>query len=158
MRTLDRNKKPFYYRLYTGKVREVDENGDYTGEWKITYSAPVLVYGNISAATGNADLENFGTGVSYDKTIVLQNVDSVIEETTVLYLDNAPGAPTTDEEVDPDKTYYTVSEGVYTAVETPTVEDIGSYYELNENYDYTVSKVAPSLNYTALAISQVRHE
>lgn len=158
MRTLDRNKKPFYYRLYSQKVREIDENGDYTGEWRIVYHDPVRLYGNISAATGNADLENFGTGVAYDKTLILQGTDYAITETTVLYLDELPVILTTDKEIESGKTYYTFVDGVVSKVDEPEQAEIENYYELNENYDYTVSKVAVSLNSTALAISQVRHE
>ena len=36
---------------------------------------------------------------------------------------------TTDEEVDEDKTYFTVDEGVYSAVEDPIDDDIDTYYE-----------------------------
>lgn len=157
MRTLDRNKKPFYYRLFQARFREVDENGDYTGEWKVLYTDPVRLYGNISAATGNAELEHFGTGVSYDKTLILQGVDYQITETTVLYIDVLPVIHTSDEAIDPTKTYYTFVNGQVTKVDEPVLADIGTYYEMNEDYDYTVTKVAPSLNNTALAISQVRH-
>lgn len=158
MRTVDRNKKPFYYRIYTGIIREKDEYGDYTGEKKVLYADPIRLKGNISAATGNADLEHFGTGVAYDKTVILQGTDYAITETTVLYVDVLPVIQTSDEEIDPEKTYYTFQNGEVEKVESPTQEDIESYYEMNEDYDYIVTKVATSLNYTALAISQVRHQ
>ena len=38
---------------------------------------------------------------------------------------------TADTDIVPGKTYYTVSEGVYSAVETPTKANIASYYELD---------------------------
>ncbi|MGM9664722.1 MAG: S-layer homology domain-containing protein [Eubacteriales bacterium] len=38
-------------------------------------------------------------------------------------------APTEDTELDASKTYYTVADGVYTAVESPVVDDIATYYE-----------------------------
>lgn len=41
---------------------------------------------------------------------------------------------TTDVAIDNTKTYYTYSDGVYTAVETPDVSDIATYYELVETY------------------------
>lgn len=89
MRTLIRNKKPFYYALYEG-VTEVIRNGLHTGEYAITYSEPIACSGNISAGNGNSVSELYGLSNSdYDKLIVLDEVDIPIDETTVLWVDMA---------------------------------------------------------------------
>ncbi len=41
---------------------------------------------------------------------------------------------TQDAAIDSSKTYYTLSDGVYTAVETPVVDNIATYYELTDSY------------------------
>ena len=91
MRCLDRNKKGFYYCLYIGETKAVDEDGNYTGEEISSYEAPVLLQGNVSAARGTADIEQFGTNLSYDKTITLEGTDYPIDERTVLFVDSEPG-------------------------------------------------------------------
>lgn len=91
MRCLDRNKREFYYCLYIGETRAVDEDGNYTGETISAYEDPVMVRGNVSAARGTADIEQFGTNLSYDKTITLDGTDYPIDERTVLFVDSVPG-------------------------------------------------------------------
>ena len=45
----------------------------------------------MSAARGTADIEQFGTNLSYDKTITLEGTDYPIDERTVLFVDSVPG-------------------------------------------------------------------
>ena len=91
MRCLDRNKRAFYYCLYIGETRAIDEDGNYTGETISEYEDPVMVKGNVSAARGTAEIEQFGTNLSYDKTITLEGTDYPIDERTVLFVDSVPG-------------------------------------------------------------------
>jgi hypothetical protein len=91
MRCLDRNKRKFYYCLYSGETRAIDEDGNYTGEPISEYEDPVMVKGNVSAARGTAEIEQFGTNLSYDKTITLEGTDYPIDERTVLFVDSVPG-------------------------------------------------------------------
>lgn len=91
MRCLDRNKREFYYCLYIGETRAIDEDGNYTGEPISEYGGPVMVKGNVSAARGTAEIEQFGTNLSYDKTITLEGTDYPIDERTVLFVDSVPG-------------------------------------------------------------------
>lgn len=90
MRVLKRNKKPFYYYIYKDKVPIVDENGHKTGEYTLTYYPPVQCKGNISAGGGDAQVELFGTNISYSKVILLDDVSSPITETTLLCVDIPP--------------------------------------------------------------------
>lgn len=121
MRTLDYNKQKFYYCLYSGKTK-VLEDGYFTGDYTIGYAEAVEARGNISAAAGGADLEQFGTGIEYDKVIVLQGTDWPIDEHTVLFVDIEP-----------------------------SYEDLQHTHPL---YNYTVTRVAKSLNHTTLAIKR----
>lgn len=90
MLTLHRNKQEFYYCLYEGKTALYDEDENPTGEYEISYSNPVKMLANISQATGNTSLEQFGNSVDYDKVIVTADLNCPIDENTVLFIDNLP--------------------------------------------------------------------
>lgn len=90
MRCMTRNKRPFYYALHKGQVEIIDEYGNATGEYEISYDDPVLTYGNISAAQGEIQSRQFGESESYDKVIVLDDKDTPIDEYTVLWVDALP--------------------------------------------------------------------
>lgn len=87
MRTLERNKTPFYYSLYLDKKENVDENGYTTGTYTFIYSEPVKCKGNISASTGSVQVEQFGNDLQYDKVVILDDVNSPIDENSVLWVD-----------------------------------------------------------------------
>ena len=79
MRTLNRNKLPFWYLLYDSKVPAKDE-----------YKPAVAMNANISAATGSAQVEQFGNFAGYDKVIVTDDLSCPIDENTVLFIDKEP--------------------------------------------------------------------
>lgn len=68
MKIMERNKQSFYYCLYSGKTAVVDAEGNETGESSLTYSTEVLMKANVSAATGYAQIEQFGSNEQYDST------------------------------------------------------------------------------------------
>ena len=90
MRTLRRNQSPFWYLLYDGKTPVEDEYGNETGEESVTYKPAVAMNANISAATGSAQVEQFGNFAGYDKVIVTDDLRCPIDENTVLFLDKEP--------------------------------------------------------------------
>jgi len=90
MRTLDYNKRKFYYCLHVGREKIYDEDHNFTGDYTPEYLPAQVARGNISAATGTTDVEQFGIGIEYDKTIVLQGLDWDITEDTVLFVDVEP--------------------------------------------------------------------
>lgn len=90
MRTLDYNKQKFYYCLYSSKTKVYDTDHYFTGDYTTAYAEAVEAKGNISAATGSAELEQFGTGIEYDKVIVLQGTNWSIDEHTVLFVGIEP--------------------------------------------------------------------
>lgn len=90
MRTLHRNKIRFFYANYRDKLPIVDEYGNLTGEYKISYTNPIEVCANISAARGETTTRQFGDDISYDRIIVLDNPTFPINETSILWIDTLP--------------------------------------------------------------------
>lgn len=87
MRLLKVNLKPFWYATFKSKEPIKDSDGKRTGEYKTVYNTPVEVLGNISVATGEAQVETFGTSVPYNKVIFVEGTNIPISETTVLCVD-----------------------------------------------------------------------
>lgn len=95
MKTMERNKTPFWYLLYDKKVPVMDGDGNETGDYRVIYKEAVQRKENISAATGSAQVEQFGNFISYDKVIVTDDLSCPIDENSVLFIDKEP-------EYDPD--------------------------------------------------------
>lgn len=70
MRTLKKNKQKLYYSLYLGNVKEVDENGDYTGGSVISYDTPVEFSANIMPKSTDTSIDDFGKEVDYNYLLV----------------------------------------------------------------------------------------
>ena len=90
MRCMIRNKTPFYYASYIDETEITDEFGNGTGEYDITYSNPIKVSGNVSAAQGEIQNRQFGESESYDKVIVLNDRNTPIDEYAILWVDTLP--------------------------------------------------------------------
>lgn len=90
MKTLKRNQTPFWYLLYDRKEPIKDEYGNESGETKVVYQAAVATRANISAATGSAQVEQFGNYAGYDKVIVTDDLSCPIDENSVLFIDKEP--------------------------------------------------------------------
>ena len=119
---LERNKSTLYYLLYGGKTHVLDDEGYETGEYDVTYGEPVEMRANVSAATGQSQVEQFGNLENYDKVIVTDDITCPINENTVLFIDKEPS---------------------YDSQGRP-------------QYDYTVKRVAKSLNSISIAVSKVK--
>lgn len=88
MRTQVINRTPFHYALYTGKTAETDADGFFTGEDSPAYDEPVLYkFGNVSAARGTSETEQFGNLDNYDKVIVTGDMSCPIDENSILWID-----------------------------------------------------------------------
>lgn len=90
MRGLVRNKIGFYYALYEQKNEIIDEYGNTTGEYEITYRKPVKCKANISAEQGEIQSRQFGDSVIYDRVIVLCDTNIPIDEFSILWIDTLP--------------------------------------------------------------------
>lgn len=116
-----------------------------------------------TAYTGTlTDMENIGDLlIVVDDEYAIKVVDGQIDADVFKYADVAEGyetedltkydvpvdvyALTEDEAVNGNKTYYTVADGVYTAVAEPVDESIGNYYEKSvgtESADHGKDEVA----------------
>ena len=124
MRTLLRNKRKFYYASYIGETEIIDEYGNATGEYSVSYTNPTECFGNISAAQGEVQHRQFGESESYDKVIVLDDRNAPVDEHSVLWVDTLP---------------HLNADGT---TDTP--------------YDYTVRRVAQSLNGVSIAVQKVK--
>lgn len=90
MRCLERNKVDFYYALYHQSVPIKDRQGNETGETRVIYRRPVKARANISPVKGEAQIELFGTALDYDRVITMDDVNTPIDENTMLYVDTLP--------------------------------------------------------------------
>lgn len=90
MRCLNRNKTILYYATYVSKTESVDEYGNATGQYVTTYSAPIAMSANISAARGESSTDMFGVSLDYDKAIITDDMACPISETSVLWIDKVP--------------------------------------------------------------------
>lgn len=90
MRCLARNKKTFFYALHDGQTELMDEYGNVTGQYRVSYTNPVESKGNVSAAQGEIQSRQFGESESYDKVIVLDDVNTPIDEYSIMWVDTLP--------------------------------------------------------------------
>lgn len=97
MKQLQRNKHRFYYAKYLSDAEVTstmtiggEEYETYGGETHVSYTDPVECYGNISVPTGFANVERFGSIVSYDINITLEDPNTPINEQTILWVDKEP--------------------------------------------------------------------
>ena len=90
MKLMCRNIRPIWYCLYKREEILKDANGFETGKKQIIYSAPVQIYCSVSPATGYSQTYMFGTMESYDKVIIVDDMNCPIDENTVLFIDKEP--------------------------------------------------------------------
>lgn len=90
MRSMNRNKRTFYYALLESVTDDVDEYGNITGEHTLTYGKPQKFRANISAAKGEAETAEFGENLNYDRVIILNSDAPKIDEYSILWIDTFP--------------------------------------------------------------------
>jgi hypothetical protein len=89
MRSLERNKIPFWYALYSDKIPVKDEYGNDTGQTTTGYQNPVKTRQRVSPNKGEANAEAFGLTADYDRVIV--TTDTLpLTETSVLWINTIP--------------------------------------------------------------------
>jgi len=89
MRTLDRNKKTFYYSLSNGSA-EITEDGLKTGRYETTYAPFKRFKGNISPEKGNIVSKQYGLSCSYGRTIVTDDMNCPIQINSLLWIGVVP--------------------------------------------------------------------
>lgn len=76
MKTLRRNKRPFYYRKYLGRYPIKKDNYE-TGEYEHRYSQLKTGFEHISAGRGERYIRDFGVSLEYDRKIFTTSLDLV---------------------------------------------------------------------------------
>lgn len=131
MRQLLREQRGIWYAKYDGREQLIDENGLMTGEWVVRYGSPKLVIGTVSPRTGNTWGDGFGIGVDCDRTLIVPEVRTDMDETCVLWVDVRP-------QLEDDGSIALGEDGL------PVVPN-----------DYRAVMVAESYNYTSVAMKKV---
>ena len=90
MRTLAINKQPMWYALCTGKTEVIDEYGNHTGVFELTYSNPVYYPVNMSESRNIVKHEAFGVTADYDRTFVTTDMSCPITEDSIIWFDADP--------------------------------------------------------------------
>lgn len=80
--------KTVHYARLDKLVREIDGDGNYTGEYSAIYSDPIKKKMNISVPRENAYLTPYGISIPYDVTLVIKETDLGITETSVFWIDS----------------------------------------------------------------------
>lgn len=89
MRQSFRNTQVFWYALFGQVEEQYDEWGNIIGQGA-GYGKPVKTRGNISPAKGEATTRQFGEDTDYDRVIVIDDPETPIDETTVIWVDITP--------------------------------------------------------------------
>ncbi|MBR3166681.1 MAG: hypothetical protein IKF16_10985 [Lachnospiraceae bacterium] len=90
MKCMARNRQKIWYAALTGETKNTDSYGFVTGERTPTYSASTALMINVSAARGEAGLEQFGSGTDYSHTLVTDDLACPIDENSVLWIGRSP--------------------------------------------------------------------
>ena len=90
MRTLNRNQQPIYYATFVSKTEIVDEYENATGEYKITYSAPVKAAWNVSVVESESDIAMFGVQALDAVVGVASRNGFPLDETSILWYGITP--------------------------------------------------------------------
>lgn len=121
MRNLIRNNRTMWYAVSPSVTKEVDENGDFTGNEVMEPTKPVEFHANLSATRGTqgftgtgADVDYFGADVDYALIISTAQMDLPINEHSLIWTEK----PVLDEDgfADPETAQYAVTavaRGIY---------------------------------------------
>ena len=90
MQALAQNKQPLWYALYVSMTDQLDSSNNKTGEKVKTYTDPVKVWMNVSAARGTAEVDQFGINDNYERTICTDDVECPIAEDSLLWIGIEP--------------------------------------------------------------------
>jgi hypothetical protein len=123
MRTLTKNKQPLYYATYVSKTEILDEYDNGTGQFQITYSAPVAANWNVRAVESDAEVEMFGI-LAKDTIRVVCEKPLPIDEASIIWF--GTDVPDPYNPVAPGHNYRiagippTLNDGVFYAVKVDT--------------------------------------
>ena len=90
MRTLKRNKRPVAFSFYQGVTEQTDDDGNYTGEYVVTYTTPVKTLMNVSGGRGQADIALFGLTDTFARTATTEDLTTNFSTETVFWIETDP--------------------------------------------------------------------
>ena len=90
MRTLKRNKRPVAYAFYSGVTELIDDDGNYTGEYSVSYTTPIKTLMNVSGGRGQADIALFGLTDSFSRTATTEDLTTQFNTQTVFWVEKDP--------------------------------------------------------------------
>lgn len=90
MRSMERNKQTIYYALYQGKTPILDDDGNETGDNKVSHSNPVKFRIRVSPNKGDSSDEVFGKSLDYDRAMNTADKKFLIDEYSILWINTVP--------------------------------------------------------------------
>lgn len=90
MRLVHRDKRPVAYAFYDGVTELIDDDGNYTGEYEVHYTAPVKTLMNVSGGRGQADIALFGLTQTFGRTAATQDLETPWNTETVMWIEKDP--------------------------------------------------------------------
>ncbi len=78
------------YATYSGMTELVDDDGNYTGEYKIGYTTPIKTKMNVSGGRGQADIALFGLTDSFSRTATTEDLETPFDTETVFWVEADP--------------------------------------------------------------------
>lgn len=90
MRTLKRNKRPVAFAFYSGVTELTDADGNYTGEYEVSYTEPVKTLMNVSGGRGQADIALFGLTQTFARTATTEDLTTPFNTETVFWIEKDP--------------------------------------------------------------------
>ena len=90
MRTMQRNKRPVAYAFYQGVTELLDDDGNLTGEYEVSYTEPVKTLMNVSGGRGQADIALFGLTQTFARTATTEDLTTQFNTETVMWIETDP--------------------------------------------------------------------
>lgn len=101
MNTLARNRKTLYYALLKSKTEQTDEYGNNTGQYDLSYYAPIAYSANVRWDSGAVELEGFGLNSGGTRRLITCDLNCPIDVDTVLWIGKTPDENGYDGEIKP---------------------------------------------------------
>lgn len=90
VRAVKKNLRKMWYALYDSKIPILDEDGNPTFEYEEGYKEPVEFKANLSAGTSYENEQPFGASITYDRIILLYDMECPIDEHSRIWVKKDP--------------------------------------------------------------------
>ena len=90
MRTVKHNKRPVAFAFYEGVTELLDDDGNLTGEYEVSYTNPVKTLMNVSGGRGQADIALFGLTQTFGRTATTEDLETNWNTETVMWIEKDP--------------------------------------------------------------------